>query len=395
MKELVSSRLKSIDALRGAAALAVVVYHASTALEVLPSNALWFRIVYAVPSHGHLGVALFFVISGFCIHLRWAKQYAQTGERRLDFGNFWKRRLYRLYPPYFVALCLTMGLVVVAYMVGVSVPLMDIYPEPRAQWMLADFVAHVFMLHGLHPTFDMGGGNGVYWTLAREEYFYIMYWGLLAARLRWGTNKSLAGVLLLGVVFPYAMGLVLPLESPWWNIVNRSAVVLWIQWCLGLMAVEAYYGLIKLPRWCYWGWLVPFWMAAAVLSEHYVPRLEPILWGMSFFTLLNYCVRLERDGRWPKHALFGWFSKVGVFSYSLYLVHNPVRGMVKFALGPLAVTNTHGRFWLTVVVLCVAGYYAGRIFFFLVERRFLTQKLTGASPLIFKNNPQIEVEPGR
>ncbi|HZH32617.1 MAG TPA: acyltransferase, partial [Pyrinomonadaceae bacterium] len=377
MKELISSRLKSIDALRGVAALAVVVYHAATALEVLPSNALWFRIVYAVPSRGHLGVALFFVISGFCIHLRWAKQYAQTGERRLDFGNFWKRRLFRLYPPYLVALCLTMGLVAGAYMVGVSVPLMDIYPEPRAQWMVADFVAHVLMLHGLHPVFDMGGGNGVYWTLAREEYFYIMYWGLLAARLRWGTHRSLAGVLALGVVFPYAMGLVLPLESAWWGIVNRSAIVLWIQWCLGLLAVEAYYGLVKLPRWCYWGWLIPVWMAAAVLSEHHAPRMEPILWGMSFFTLLNFCVRLERDGRWPDRLLFAWLSKVGVFSYSLYLVHNPVRGMVKHALGPLAVTNTHGRFWFTVIVLCVAGYYAGKIFFFLVERRFLTSKLTG------------------
>jgi peptidoglycan/LPS O-acetylase OafA/YrhL len=395
MKELVSSRLKSIDALRGAAALAVVVYHASTALEVLPSNALWFRIVYAVPSHGHLGVALFFVISGFCIHLRWAKQYAQTGERRLDFGNFWKRRLFRLYPPYLVALCLTMGLVAGAYVVGVNVPLMDIYPEPRPQWMAADFVAHVFMLHGLHPVFDMGGGNGVYWTLAREEYFYIMYWGLLAARLRWGTRTSLAGVLLLGVVFPYLMGLALPLESAWWGIVNRSAIVLWIQWCLGLLAVEAYYGLVKLPRWCYWGSLIPVWVAAAVLSEHHAPRLEPILWGMSFFTLLNFCVRLERDGRWPDRSLFAWLSKVGIFSYSLYLVHNPVRGMVKHALGPLAVTNTHGRFWFTVIVLCVAGYYAGRIFFFLVERRFLTPKLTGASPLIFKNNPQVEVEAGR
>ncbi|HEY0082063.1 MAG TPA: acyltransferase family protein, partial [Pyrinomonadaceae bacterium] len=70
MKELISSRLKSIDALRGLAALAVVVYHAATALEVLPSNALWFRIVYAIPSHGHLGVALFFVISGYVLSYR-------------------------------------------------------------------------------------------------------------------------------------------------------------------------------------------------------------------------------------------------------------------------------------------------------------------------------------
>ena len=46
------------------------------------------------------GIYLFFVISGFCIHLFWAKARAAGVEKPvIDFFTFWKRRVRRLYPP--------------------------------------------------------------------------------------------------------------------------------------------------------------------------------------------------------------------------------------------------------------------------------------------------------
>jgi len=371
-----SSRLTSIDFLRGSAALAVVLHHAVNYREDLPSQASWFRLFYLIVDQGHLGVPLFFVISGFCIHLRWAKQYAQTNKETLDFTNFWKRRLHRLYPPYLVALCLTMTIVVVLYAVGEHLPIVDLYPEPRPRWMLIDFFAHLLMLHGLHPVLDRGGGNGVYWTLAREEYFYIMYFGLLAMRRRLGPISSLFSVLVLGVAFRFLMSPLFSSDSGWLTMINTSAIVLWIQWCLGMLAVEAHYGLVKLPRWCYAGWLIPLWIAAAILSARYsvLVLLTPCLWGMTFFTVLNYCVRLEVTGYWPTHWLIRWLSRVGIFSYSLYLIHNPVRGIMKQFLGPLAASNNLIIFFFNFVVLSVAGYFGGKLFFYLVESRFLNTR---------------------
>lgn len=378
--EPIKSRLTSIDFLRGAASLSVLIFHAMIHRPDPPLQD-WMIPFHKVILHGFLGVPLFFVISGFCIHLRWAKQYAKSGEKRkLDFTNFWKRRLHRLYPPYFIILCITMGMVLVAYFLHRDVPILTLYPQPRLPWIGIDFVAHVFMLHGLHPVLDEAGGNGVYWTLAREEYFYIMYFGLLAWR-RWrGVKSSVFTVMILGLVFPLLMSFVLSPDSRWWAIVKTSAIVLWIQWCLGMLAVEAYYGLVKLPRWCYWWALIPVWGAIALYSEDYFPLLTPVLWGMTFFTLLNCCVRLEQANRWPNYRFVRWMSNVGVFSYSLYLVHNAARMVVKQMLGPIAATTNSWLFILNFLLMAVAGYYAGKLYFILVERRFLNTKPAKDAP---------------
>jgi peptidoglycan/LPS O-acetylase OafA/YrhL len=106
----ISGRLRSIDALRGAAALGVVLYHAAGTI-VLPASSSgierWtIQPVQWFSSFGYTGVFLFFVISGFCIHLQWARVAATGATPQIHFFAFWKRRVRRLYPPYLAALAL-------------------------------------------------------------------------------------------------------------------------------------------------------------------------------------------------------------------------------------------------------------------------------------------------
>src|ERR1700742_1749454 len=104
-----SPRLRSIDALRGIAALGVVFYHAvEQGQQHVPNNLLEYpvRALQFLSSFGYIGVFLFFVISGFCIHWKCAKARATGLEPDIRFGPFWKRRLRRLYPPYLIALAL-------------------------------------------------------------------------------------------------------------------------------------------------------------------------------------------------------------------------------------------------------------------------------------------------
>src|SRR4029078_5674240 len=93
-------RMLTLDAMRGGAALAVVTYHA---LGVAPRTAMsgWEGCLPQVTSYAvHFAFAgsyLFFVISGFCIHLFWAKSRAAgVAELTIIFFAFWYRRARRV-----------------------------------------------------------------------------------------------------------------------------------------------------------------------------------------------------------------------------------------------------------------------------------------------------------
>jgi peptidoglycan/LPS O-acetylase OafA/YrhL len=371
-----SDRARSIDFLRGSAAMAVVIHHAVLFGNRPPTETPWFQALFWVLTHGHLGVPLFFVISGFCIHMRWARQQAATGEARVDFLAFWKRRFWRLYPPYLVALVITMALVLVAIRMGSTAASITRYPEPRSLWIGIDFVAHVFMLHGFHPALDEAGGNPVYWTLAREEWLYLIYFPLLFWRRSWGTVPAVIVTFVLGIVLQVTMRPVFG-DSDWWRVINKSVITLWIQWSLGMLAAEAYVGLVKLPAWCRALWLVPVWAVLAEVNDAYDTPLTPALWGMTFFTLLNYCVTREQEGRWPNFALTNWLAHVGLFSYSLYLIHYPARYVMKTLMGPFAATRNPLLYLAGAVAITIGGYIAGWLFFLLIERHFLN---AGRSP---------------
>lgn len=382
--------------LRALAAFAVIVSHLKTFGPEVTAHPI-LRHLYPIFEYGRHGVALFFVISGFCIHLRWTKQYAETGRTRVGFFDFWKRRMHRLYPPYLIMLCCSMALAIATVLYHVDLHISTVYPQTLspARWLTLDFFTHLCMLHGLAGVFDYGGGNGAMWSLAREEYFYLMYFILLSWRRSWGAYRMLGVVLLLSLLLP-RLAEMFPLwwrgQAPWfghgvnWGMLLRypfnavdSALALWFQWGLGVAAVEAYYGLLKLPRWCAWWALVPAWAAVANYGDtHNYYALSALCWGMAFFTLINALLALERRYLLRDAGLYGWLAQVGLFSYSLYIVHVPLLALLSWGeralRGKMGLPPSLPYLLLVFIVFLLAAFYAGKLYFLLVERRFLNAK---------------------
>jgi peptidoglycan/LPS O-acetylase OafA/YrhL len=373
VKEVISigqERLRGVDALRGAAALGVVLYHEVGSKPHASTGTIWNWLaspLWAVSSFGYAGVFLFFVISGFCIHLQWARRRTVEEKPRTDFVAFWKRRFRRLYPPYLIALAIY--LVVSGFTTKLQATAFYVW----------DVFLHLVMLHNLdgRTAYSI---NGVFWTLAIEEQLYLSYFLLLYFRNRLGWRRTLllcaaARViwLVLSVGARNAFGLNIP--------VTEAAASHWFTWALGALAVEAAFGLVILPGWCSKISIGILGLLSAVGLTYCLPLIESHqllhdstwlllhpLWGFAFFVILNHFVVAERQWRQALRvpALVQSLASIGLFSYSLYLTHQLVL-MESYRFTRLGLSET----FVALVIMTPATLFFAWIFFAFCERPYL------------------------
>lgn len=157
-----SHRLLELDILRGLAAAAVVLFHYTSQFDELYGHAASMSLRFP---HGHYGVHLFFVISGFVILM--------TLQRSKFAADFLVSRFSRLFPAYWAAILVTFTVV-------------SLFPLPGYNVRLRHLLVNLSMCqHWLGvPSVD-----GVYWTLAVELKFYVLMFALyltgLLRRIEW------------------------------------------------------------------------------------------------------------------------------------------------------------------------------------------------------------------
>jgi len=367
-------RLTSIDALRGAAAIGVVLYH-TNAIPGVDRSLLWGGAIDDLMFLGKFGVWLFFVISGFCIHLQWARARVNPSARELTFTEFWKRRIRRLYPPYLVTLI---------FYVWLRVGTGQLQADLLSAWKV---LLHLVLLQNVDPR-ALSTMNNVYWTLALEEQLYLLYFVFLAIRRRWGWGAAL-GVAVASRVGWFALALALHRGAGVDILVTQAAMVQWMIWVLGALSVEAAFGLVRLPdalkRLPVAGallavasllvWAQNYWMGPGLANDLIWFGAEPV-WGAGFFVLVNWAVDREQSGllgsRWPR--ALGWLAGAGVFSYSLYLTHE----MIEWHAWPPMAARMAAAGVLLPHIVVASGLLAvcllfGWAFFMVFERPFLNR----------------------
>ena len=315
-----AARFDSVDQLRGAAALAVVVCHLSVSAYVdVPSAGEpgwpWLGLVLGI---GYVGVPLFFVISGFCIHLPQARARAGDAGARPDWRQFFRRRFWRLYPPYAASIAVAFGLTMLL--------------GREHSGVIGDLLSHLALVQTLIPRY-FDGLNPPAWTLAVETQFYLAYPIVFLLFRRFGSWRGLA--IVLAVTLAYRIGLNFsPLPAANNSVLWEFFLARWFEWTCGALVAEWIAGNARLP------WPLPsFACAAALLSLavwsewhawHYqVYLFRELLYGAGFACLLGATVGRDRDA---STALGRYLKAVGTYSYSLYLLHRPIQ----FAFEPVA-----------------------------------------------------------
>lgn len=354
-------RLLTIDFLRGIAALSITIAHAHGNSPIAWSEiqSSWWNLLLFPFSLGIARVYLFFIISGFSIHLRYAKSKLQNkADKQLEFLSFWKRRLWRLYPTYFVALLIY---VIAGLLLGKII----------VNWFLVyDVTLHLLMLHNIDAR-TVYSLNGAFWTLAVEEQIYLAYFLLLYLREKFGWKKTLLIAFGLRVAWFFFVPIVFSFTGFKIPAVE-SSVGTWCLWILGAISVEHAVGLIKLPDYMKSFRLAILTLIASSLwylygfSETMPSILQKVwwltaqpFWGIGFFFLVNSVIALENKKLpWSVEFIFRQFAKIGIFSYSLYLMN-------EFIVMMLPETNL----FIRVAVSIAFGYG----FHLLFERPFMSK----------------------
>ena len=302
--------LPAVDHLRAAAALLVLLYHGFQVFSVkfefggARSDADWLftdNPLMAVLLEGHSGVALFMVLSGFIL------SYGAIG-RDVDYSVFLRNRFLRIYP-LFVALTV----------IGVF-----IY---RANFSFLGLLQTLAFGANLPGALSLGSISGMFWTIAVEFQFYLVFPFLLAMM-----NARGAGALLLLVaVALMARTFALTTDTnirdlSYWTIVGRID-----QFLLGMLIARFVHAHPQFASTL--GFALPFATAAVVgllfafnmaggwvensWWKAYWPTVEGVAWAV---VIVCY---LPVGGAIPP-ILGAPVAALGRISYSMYLLHFPI-----------------------------------------------------------------------
>ncbi|MEU6664418.1 acyltransferase [Streptomyces sp. NPDC046727] len=291
------SRLQALDGLRLVAALMVCLYH--YAGRGGPVSASWhqtpahvFPTLSQAATYGCLGVQFFFVISGFVICM---SSWGRT------LGDFFRSRVARLYPAYWVALVL-----VTAAAVALPVVVHPVRPD--------EFLVNLTMFQqpmGAHRVL------GVCWTLWVEVRFYVLFALLVVVRgVTYRRVVLFCCVWTLAAVVCRTSGnaltdqLVMPEYAPFFigglalYLIHRfgSDLLLW-----GIVAASWLLGQSNATR--------GLWHPGAQGDFHREPWVILAIVTLAFAAVAAVALGWTRRANWP------WLVTAGALTYPFYLVH--------------------------------------------------------------------------
>lgn len=368
-------RLAYLDGLRAVAALYVVMFHAVLGFA-REQHGAW-RALRVAFCFGHEAVAIFIVLSGYCLML----PVARRGESRLEagFGRYIGRRAFRILPPYFAALALS--LLLIASCTSLRRASGTIWDDSLPAFEPGSLISHFLLLHNWVPAWAHRI-NGPLWSVASEWQIYFFFpLFLLPLRRRLGWVAMLLAALALGYA-PLAFGL------PGAHTANPWYLALF---SLGMLAAEVSFGNARRERML--RARIDFrmltrgvWLVCALCATvgariwfRFIPVTDLAIGFATSLLLVDCTERATRNQ--PGLVLRVLESRaagtIGHFSYSLYLTHLPVVALCFFALSDAGVSS---QTWLAPLLLLSsvpASLGVAYLFHLAAERPFMLSRSAG------------------
>lgn len=337
MKDHLRTRIHALDGLRAIAASLVLVHHLT---GVGQDASLSMKLIHSATASG---VELFFVLSGAVL----GRQFIMEG-RPLFLGQYFFRRVERLWPPYLVAWLLA----------GMAIAITTAWPTwwslsawlPRFTW--SDWLAQMFIVNWWSPPYAFA-----WWSLTVEVAFY----GVLPFLIPLFKSIHRQPVVLLSVLCGAA---VLSLGA--YNKVSIPVVRDLINYAPCFVA-----GLILASHEvsARFAWAALLSGVALIISYFNLPSFNPhVGWGLIYLGVVAFA--MDRCSHLSSYLSFAPLVWLGERSYSLFLTHHTVIVMIYWLSSLLIDTKGIAFYLVTRVAALAASIFIAMITFSFVERRF-------------------------
>jgi peptidoglycan/LPS O-acetylase OafA/YrhL len=292
---------KTLDGLRGVGAFLVVMRHVALFGPI------------KVPE-SFLAVDLFYLVSGFVVSHAYGERLQAGG----FFVDFFKTRLIRLYPLYIFGLAL-----------GFGPALFAVIHDPHGWWTaprLAGAVATGLFMIPFFPGLAANGSSldGPTWTLLPELIANMVY----AAAIRFMTIWVLSAICLVcGAALVFAEFHYGTLDGGYggtdqWEALARVG----FSFFAGVLVFRFFGSAQQISTWVAWSLMAALtFILAFSPSEDITPYYELGVVLVGFPVLLILAARFEPASAWSGRL----FAFVGLVSYGVYIVHQPMGVIVR------------------------------------------------------------------
>ena len=400
-----SPRYWTLDHWRGIACLMVVVFHSTSVYayspHVTPSDALagFSDLVLAATRLLWAGVPIFFVISGYAISA------TVDGSRMRGEGPrpYMRRRIRRIYPPYWAMLGLQVALVfAIDVVISPGLLTTSVAPIERpweftgVQWLGNATLTESWRYHVLNLGSERDYILGQAWTLCYEEQFYLVAGAilLLAARRYFLAALVVTGFTLVAPPIAGALGV---------SIDGFFFDGNWLMFAAGILVYwQVNYGPRRAQRLSY---------AALALGGLYALRSAPnlsqldenLLVAVAFAAALLALHPL--DDRLAESGRLRPIRFAGTICFSLYLSHAVIVRSLSQAMANVGLDGPSATLFIVVPLCTASALLVGWAFHLAVERRFLSRRsgrerggtpapaLSGFAGAVVETAPAVAVDP--
>ncbi len=347
--------IPEMDGFRAIAVIQVVVFHAGFYV--------W-KPLTALISIGFLGVQLFFILSAFLLSLQFF-QKGTKGFKPAVIGQYFFRRLQRIYPLFFISSLL---------LLGIYAAFDDFDRATLLEYFL--FWRDIKI-------------NAVIWSLFVEMRFYLLL-PLLTGMILILQNSSV-GKWLVGMFF--MIGLILVYAYRWHthgigagsiNYTNYATLVNADSFLWGIVIAWLY---VKNPGFVLpgrtgnilvWTFIIILLIISMDRFYNFTPASLRSFWMIPLynicFTGMMLSVLFMRKGWWNSMLSAKWMLFLSTISYSVYVWHLPIRNWMDQVAGYFADSPQTLFYSIRFIGTCSLTIIIGMLSYYIIEKPFLHRK---------------------